>query len=44
MQALEAYDYPGEINQAWMIVDLAVAVAAHDVIDLKDLSLDVQRF
>ncbi|MBA2661753.1 MAG: hypothetical protein H0U74_05620 [Bradymonadaceae bacterium] len=42
MQALEAYDYPGEINEARMIVDLAVARAAHDVIDLEDLSLEVR--
>lgn len=44
MQALEVYDYPGEISQASMIVDLAVAAAAHDVIDLEDLILDVQRY
>lgn len=43
-QALEAYDYPGEISEARTIVDVAVAVAAHDVIDLEDLSLEVQRF
>lgn len=42
MEALEAYDYPGQINEARHIVDQAVLRAQHDVIDLEDLLYDVQ--
>jgi hypothetical protein len=42
MEALEAYSYPGQFIEARYVVDTAVLRAAHDVVDLEDLPLDLR--
>ncbi|MFU8805789.1 MAG: hypothetical protein ACNA8W_18385 [Bradymonadaceae bacterium] len=42
MEALEVYPFPGQMTEAQYVVDQAVQKAEHDVIDLEDLSYEVQ--
>lgn len=42
-EALELYDYPGEVAEAVEIVRMAVLRTAHDVVDLDDLPLKVRE-
>jgi hypothetical protein len=43
MEALEMYDYPAQIPEAKLLVDLAVLRTTGDEIDLPALNLDVRR-
>jgi hypothetical protein len=43
MEALEMYDYPAQIHEAKLLVDLAVLRTTGDEIDLPALNLDVRR-
>lgn len=42
-EALEAYDYPGEIAEAVEVVRLAVLETEHDVVDLENLPARVRQ-